>query len=187
MSLKHVLLGMLHKGPRSGYELNKALNTVVHYFWDADQSRIYRTLNGLVDSGWVSYETFIQEDNPNKKVYSLTNSGLVELRRWLAEPGKRMVERPRNAFLVQMHFSEFVPPAAQAVVLQEHLAWLQQQLTELEDNAAKINLTIPFPEDSLQHGLSRNEFTLDYGIERYRFEIAWAERMLRLLAAAPDA
>jgi PadR family transcriptional regulator AphA len=181
MSLQHVLLGMLHKGPKSGYELNKSLKTVTRYFWEADQSRIYRRLNELCDQGWVTYETIIQERNPNKKVYSITENGAQELRRWLSEPGKSMSESPRNPFLVQLHFSDAISPEIQQYVLEERVSALKNELRTLEQQAEKINVSIPLPEGALLSGLRRGELTLAYGIERYRFEIEWAERILRML------
>ncbi|HAV77127.1 MAG TPA: PadR family transcriptional regulator, partial [Anaerolineae bacterium] len=42
MSLPHIILGMLRKEPKSGYDLKKELETVIHFFWEADISRIYR-------------------------------------------------------------------------------------------------------------------------------------------------
>lgn len=181
MSLQHVLLGMLHKGPKSGYELNKSLKTVTRYFWEADQSRIYRRLNELCDQGWVTFETIVQERNPNKKVYSITENGVRELRRWLSEPGKMMSESPRNPFLVQLHFSDAISPEMQQVVLEERIYTLKNELHTLERQAQKSNVLIPLPEDALRDGLPRGELTLAYGIERYRFEIEWAERILRML------
>ena len=47
--------------------------------------------------------------------------------------------------------------------------------------AEKIKVSIPLQEDALLTGLPRGELTLDYGIERYRFEIEWTERILRML------
>ena len=183
MSLQHVLLGMLEKGPRSGYELKKSLNTVLHYFWDADQSRIYRCLNDLCAKDWVQFETVIQESNPNKKIYTITEPGVDELRRWLSEPGKRMTERPRNPFLVQLHFSEAIPVEVQREVVRAHLAAMKSDLQILELEAAKGDIVVPLPEHVLAEGFKRSEFTLAYGIERYRFEVDWAERLLAILSA----
>src|SRR5215218_4459049 len=86
MSLPHIILGMLRKKPKSGYDLKKELNNVIHYFWEADISRIYRSLAEMQKKGWVAFETVIQEDSPNKKLYSLTKEGRRQLQKGLAEP-----------------------------------------------------------------------------------------------------
>jgi len=187
MSLSHILLGMLRAKPKSGYEIDKELNNVVHYFWETDLSRIYRTLSDLNEKGWVEFETIVQQDNPNKKVYSITEAGLAELRSWLAEPGKRIAERTRNAFLAQLHFSDAIPIADQIFVLEERLDLLQGELAELERRASNLNMPVPFPEDALQRGVVRAMFSLEYGIRSYRFEIDWMENILRVLRRAEAA
>src|ERR1041384_4339943 len=85
MSLPHLLLGLLSSTPMSGYDLNKEFNTTVQHFWTTDQSQIYRALYKLEEEGKVRVETIIQEDNPNKKVYHITEAGKEELRDWLAK------------------------------------------------------------------------------------------------------
>lgn len=183
MSLPHILLGMLRAQPKSGYDLDKELKAVIHYFWETDLSRIYRTLNDLKTKGWVDFETVVQHENPNKKVYSITPTGLHELKRWLAEPGKRSADPTRNAFLAQLHFSGIIPIEDQAAVLEERRDVLREELAELERRAANLKLTIPFPVDALSQGVTRAMLSLEYGIRMYRAELAWTEDTLRLLGA----
>lgn len=182
MSLPHIILGMLHQKPRSGYDLNKQLETTIHYFWDTDISRIYRSLRDMEKKSWVQHETVVQEDHPNKKVYSLTDSGRKELRRWLAEPGK--APGTRNPFLAQLHFSDAIPIESQLRVLKEHLASLQSDLRELEDRAQGLGFTAPLPEGALEQGVSRKVLSLEYGIRRYWFEIEWTESTIAVLERA---
>jgi DNA-binding PadR family transcriptional regulator len=182
MSLPHIILGMLHQRPRSGYDLNKELETTIHFFWDADISRIYRSLRDMEQKRWVEHETVIQEDNPNKKVYSLTGQGQRELRDWLAEPGK--APGTRNPFLAQLHFSDAISIEQQLHVLKEHLNALQEDLQDLEDRAKGLNLNVPLPKEALEKGVSRRVFSLEYGIRRYWFEIEWTESTINVLEKA---
>jgi len=184
MSLPHILLGMLRKQPKSGYDLNKELKFVVHYFWETDLSRIYRTLNDLQGKGWVAFQTIVQDGSPNKKVYSITETGRQELQHWLAEPGKNSHETIRNPFLAQLHFSDAIPPDAQLQVMIERLKTLQAEVSELEQRARNINMPVPLPENALQEGVIREMFSLEYGIRRYDFEIEWTENIIRILQQA---
>jgi DNA-binding PadR family transcriptional regulator len=134
---------MLRKQPKSGYDLNKELKFVVHYFWETDLSRIYRTLNDLQNKGWVEFQTIVQDGSPNKKVYSITDEGRQELRRWLAEPGKSSQETTRNPFLAQLHFSDAIPPDVQQRVMVERLKTLQEEVSELERRARSLNMPVP--------------------------------------------
>ncbi len=187
MSLPHILLGMLRKQSKSGYDLNKELKFVVHYFWETDLSRIYRTLNDLRNKGWVEFQTIVQDGSPNKKVYSITEEGRQELRRWLAAPGKSSHETTRNPFLAQLHFSDAIPPDVQQGVLVERLKTLQEEVSELERRARSLNMPVPLPENALQAGLIREMFSLEYGIRRYYFEIEWTENIIRILQQGLEA
>jgi len=179
MSLPHIILGMLRKAPKSGYDLKKELETVIHYFWEADISRIYRSLDEMKKKGWVEFETVIQEGSPNKKVYSLTENGRQELQRWLAEPGKPT--STHNPFLAQLHFSDAIPVEEQLQVMEERLQRLRQEVGELERRARNLNMPVPLPEDALQKGLGRELFSLEYGIRFYYFQIEWTENIIRVL------
>lgn len=182
MSLPHIILGMLRKKPRSGYDLKKELENVIHYFWEADISRIYRSLSEMQKKGWVEFQTVIQEDSPNKKVYSLTKDGRKELQNWLAEPGKQT--GPHNPFLAQLHFSDAIPVETQLKVMQARLAALKEEIAELERRARNLNMPVPLPKDALQRGVIREMFSLEYGIRRYQFEIEWTENIIDVLANA---
>lgn len=184
MSLPHIILGMLHQRPRSGYDLNKELETTIHYFWDADISRIYRSLRDMEKKAWVEHEIIIQEDNPNKKVYKLTETGQDELKRWLAEPGK--APGTRNPFLAQLHFSEAISIEEQLRVLREHLTALKEDLQDLEDRIQQLGLTIPLFQTGLKGNSGRRLFSLDYGIRRYWFEIMWTMDTIEILEAAQN-
>ena len=107
MSLKHATLGFLNYQPYSGYSLKKIFDTSVQHFWPADQSQIYRTLAQLEKEGWAEMEIMVQEDRPNRKVYSITESGRQELNRWLVTP---ITQRDhRSAAMIQVFFAGQLP------------------------------------------------------------------------------
>jgi DNA-binding PadR family transcriptional regulator len=184
MSLPHIILGMLRKGPKSGYDLNKQLENEIHYFWEADISRIYRSLADMKKKGWVEFETVVQEDSPNKKVYSLTEAGRMELQRWLAEPGKPT--STHNPFLAQLHFNDAIPVQSQLELMEERLKGLRADVMELERRAKYHNMPVPLPENALHEGARREMFSLEYGIRFYYFQIEWTENIINVLRNAPS-
>lgn len=86
MALRYAVLGMLSLGEHTGYELSKRLNGSIGSFWSATHSQIYPELAKLLQEGWVTVRTVEQDHRPNKKIFTLTDSGLTELQRWLALP-----------------------------------------------------------------------------------------------------
>ncbi len=86
MSLAHAILANLVKQPTTGYELVKDFNERIACYWQASQQQIYRELSRLEEQGWIEGERVIQTDRPNKKLYSITPTGLQVLKDWVAQP-----------------------------------------------------------------------------------------------------
>jgi DNA-binding PadR family transcriptional regulator len=101
MSLEHIILGALDE-PRSGYELKRWFDEVFSFFWNADQSQIYRTLNRLCDQEFLSVRATASPIGPDKRVYRTTAKGRVELKRWLKEGPASPAQR--SAIYAQLIF-----------------------------------------------------------------------------------
>ncbi len=91
--LKHGILGLLNYGSMTGYEINKAFRDSLSYFWNAQTSQIYRELQTLKKNGWATDEVVEQTGKPDKKAFSITESGREELNRWLVEDNAEFVTR----------------------------------------------------------------------------------------------
>jgi len=103
MSLDYAILGFLEVGSKTGYDLKQRFDRSVSGFWSVDQSRIYRTLEKLRDRGWVSQEIVAQPDRPDRKPYTITDTGRDALYSWMYECQSGPPQR--NAFLVQLFFA----------------------------------------------------------------------------------
>ncbi|MFY9551981.1 MAG: PadR family transcriptional regulator, partial [Thermoanaerobaculia bacterium] len=86
MSLPHVLLGLLHDEPHTGYDLARALRDELDTIWSAGFSQIYPTLARLRRRGWVLLKVLGPRHGPRRHLYRATAAGRRELRRWLSEP-----------------------------------------------------------------------------------------------------
>lgn len=105
MSLKHGLLGLLNYGDMTGYELTKTFEDSLAFFWQAQMSQVYRELNAMEKSGWLTSRAVIQTDKPNKRLYSITQQGREELHAWLEKDLTEDFFTTRNIFLMQLFFS----------------------------------------------------------------------------------
>jgi DNA-binding PadR family transcriptional regulator len=182
MSLKHMLLGIVKYEPLSGYDLNKYFKHVIHYFWDADQSRIYRALHDMHADGWVQIERVEQQDSPDKKLYSITDTGRAELRRWLVTPTPGQPNRA--AWLGQLFFADELETGEIVALLEDRIARMQEELAELERRTAgdePRTRRIMNPDNPRRQ--RRGALTLDYGLAINRFQIEWAQRAIRLIRA----
>lgn len=83
MSLKFGLLGLLSYEDMTGYELSKTFKESLSFFWQAQTSQIYRELNAMEETNWLSSYVEIQKEKPNRRVYSITEIGKEAFYRWL--------------------------------------------------------------------------------------------------------
>lgn len=88
-TLSYGLLSLLSFSPYTGYDLTQRIQP----FWPAKHSQIYPLLASLVKEGFVRFETVVQPDKPDKKVYFLNEAGEEKLREWLSEPADDPVLR----------------------------------------------------------------------------------------------
>jgi len=171
MSLEHAILGFVNYRPFSGYDLKKVLDASISHFWPANQSQIYRTLARLSERGYLTVEVVQQESHPNRKVYSITEEGRVELRRWMGEDPSREVFR--EPFLVQCFFAGMLNDAEVLGVLEAKARELRDWLTEFKTMAAEINA------GDLHPGPLREQFfwclPLDHGLWYVQSTLEWVE------------
>jgi DNA-binding PadR family transcriptional regulator len=95
-SLAYAILGILSRGPQSGYNLGKQLELI----WAANLSQIYPLLSKLKNKEFVSSEQVVQTGKPNKINYRITNAGLETLNSWIKE--KPAIPIVRDEFLTKI-------------------------------------------------------------------------------------
>ena len=86
MSTRHALLNSLLHGDASGYDLVKRFRPSAAHWWHPKPAQMYTELAHMETDGLVSAETVIQTKYPNKRVFSLTDAGRDELRRYAEVP-----------------------------------------------------------------------------------------------------
>lgn len=102
--LDFALLGFLNYSPMTGYELKQNMDGSTSHFWNAKLSQIYTTLKSLEKRGWVRSSVQVQEERPDKRVYTITAEGKSSLQEWLAEPLTELASH-KNALLLKLFFA----------------------------------------------------------------------------------
>jgi DNA-binding PadR family transcriptional regulator len=88
----------------SGYDLKLNLEHSISHFWHAHHSQIYTTMRKLEEEGLVTSEIHPQEGAPDRRVYDITEAGMVEVNRWLDKP-LNYPSPIKEEFLVRLFFS----------------------------------------------------------------------------------
>jgi len=170
MSLKHVILGFLAVGPRTGYDLKKRFDRSVSGFWPADQSRIYRTLTALEEAGLVTQEEIVQHDRPNRKPYHITDTGRKELHQWLGEC--KSGTPPRNPWLVQLFFAGLLSDDEAIQLLKDKAARIRNTLASYP---VKYRLSPDYEHDEPERTDFFHWLTLDSAIHARYAMLEWIE------------
>ncbi len=135
MSLEHALLGFLSREPETGYDLKtRGFDRELAHCWNADQAQVYRTLERLRERRLVTSRNVPQRGKPDRRVFSITESGREELSRWLGT--SETPRPPRDPFLLHLFFSAELADTNLLRLLAEARCAYQQRLDVLRATAA---------------------------------------------------
>jgi PadR family transcriptional regulator, regulatory protein AphA len=170
----YVILGMVSREPRSGYEIKAVVDNTTRFFWAASYGQIYPELKRLSKAGLVEGVDASTGDRKRTR-YAITADGEGELKNWLRQPPETVEMREEG--LLKLFFAGALEPEeavetlramrAMRLELTERLRAMEPEKTEMED---------PFPLMVLRAGIEFNTWFAD-----------WCERMeAQLLAPARE-
>jgi DNA-binding PadR family transcriptional regulator len=168
MTLAYAILSLLDRSDASGYELMKLFDSSVANFWHATHPQIYRELARLEQNGLVRHKRVLQQVRPNKKVFSITQAGRSELRRW-AEESLTSAPQVNDVITLKAMSLPLLPPdqaiarvrewAAIHRKIYEKYKAIQAQFLKLENGKLKGDLGIYL---TLLRGLTFEKSHLDW-------------------------
>src|SRR5215469_2767103 len=187
VSLRHALLGVIKDTPLTGYDLVRHFQGTVGYVWSAPQSQIYPELRRMESEGLVKARVAPRGRRAQKRIYSVTEAGMAELRRWATD--FMPLPAQRDPIVLKAAFFDLAPLDAVREQLRAHIdqfqwrmeqwqaregaigerraelveVWLARQPVEEHDNIIKLKL-----------------HALEGLIARARAEITWARQGLAL-------
>lgn len=104
MNIKYAILGFLSWRSMTGYDLKKLFTDSDFIYWSGNNNQIYRTLVQLRKEEMVTNEVHYQDKYPARKVYTISETGLSELRNWVtSSPDPPQL---RNTFLIQLAWAD---------------------------------------------------------------------------------
>jgi DNA-binding PadR family transcriptional regulator len=156
----YVILGMVSREPRSGYEIKAIVDNSTRFFWAASYGQIYPELKRLSEAGLV--EGIDASTGERKRTrYSITADGEAELKDWLRRPPETVEMREEG--LLKLFFSGLLKPAEAVETLRamrrtrlelgERLRAMELEKEEIED---------PYPPMVLRAGIEFNEWFADW-------------------------
>jgi DNA-binding PadR family transcriptional regulator len=132
MSLQYAILGLLKYKPMTGYDLKKMFNESISNFWAASLSQIYRELSTLENKGYLNFVIQLQNDRPDKKIYSITESGKAAFKEWIENFPEKVSKETRDEFTLRVFFGSNISK-------EDLLKELQRFKEETQRNLGEIN------------------------------------------------
>lgn len=184
MALPHAILVSLSEQSGSGYELARRFDRSIGYFWSATHQQIYRALRAMEDDGWVHVTPVAQRGRPDKKVYTVSDSGRAELARWIGEPlrgtGSAVTDgRTRDLAVKLRGVGHGGPGAIDAV--RDQIITLRAERAALLDTYHGYEKA-QFPDPSALSGTALHQYlVLRGGIRAEQGSIDWLDEILSAL------
>lgn len=144
-NLCYLVLGVLMREPRSGYEIVKHIQSVRA----VKTSQIYPTLARLEKAGLITSRDVMQTRRPNKRVHSVTEAGAAALRDWVGtEPDVPVL---RDDYATMLYSSWLKPPEEVIAMIRRRIAFLeetqQRHRAELGAHIARFPDALENPRD----------------------------------------
>jgi DNA-binding PadR family transcriptional regulator len=157
------LLGFLHQGAMTGWQLAQVVESTIGDFWNVTRSQIYRELRALDRLGLVE----AGETGPrDRRPYTITESGRDAFSLWIArEPGDDVIRSP---LLLSVFFGAHVDSERMTAHLAVHRLRHQQRLERYRDLATALDGVA---------GMEWTSHALAYGIEHEQAVLRWFERL----------
>ncbi|MEU8897448.1 PadR family transcriptional regulator [Nocardia sp. NPDC048505] len=138
------LLGFLHEGPMSGWDLTTLAQDRIGDFWTITQSQVYRELAAMDTAGLVEKGTVGARD---RTPYRITDAGREVFQEWISrDPGAETIRVP---LLLTLSFGDHLDAAHRDRIIAANRDIHQQRLDgylaqECEEMPAHLRATLAF-------------------------------------------
>ena len=175
------LLGFLHDGPMTGWELVRVAMDRIGDFWSLTRSQVYRELAAMEAGGLIA----AGERGPrDRRPYGLTDAGRHAFAAWAAvEPGDETIRMP---ILLMVSFGRHVTPHRLAAHLEAHRAAHAARLDRYEAFARAADAETRDPDPEAGDDAPYRRATLEFGLAYERAVLAWFDRLDEVLPGRPN-
>lgn len=162
------LLGFLHDGSATGWDLVVRAEQTIGPFWSLTRSQVYRELAAMAEHGLVTAGVAGKRD---ARPYTLTEQGRAAFAAWAAHgPGEATVRLPLLLFVT---LGSHLEPGLLARVLKDQRARQAALLGEYTGLRRAVDAARAGGEEVDPHLVA----TLEYGIAVARATVRWIDRL----------
>ena len=163
-----VILGMIAKGRRTGYEIKQLVDRSTRHFWAASYGQIYPELRRLEVDGLLSSRPEPSGGRARTE-YALTDAGDEALCAWLTSDDELLYEL-RDEGMLKLFFSDLAPEARI-----KNIRAMRELYERKLDQLCALEAKAEMP--------TGPRLTLEIGLGISRWLIEWCETTERRLSA----
>lgn len=151
------LLGFLHGGSMTGWDLHATAEACIGGFWTVTRSQVYRELSALSKRGLIAEGDVGARA---QKPFTVTDSGRSAFAHWIdREPGEATIRHP---LLLTMAFAEHLAPGRLAAILVDHRRRHEETLAAYRRQRDSSSGASMFDMATLDFGIRYEQATLDW-------------------------
>lgn len=170
---RYVLLGLLQEEELSGYEMKKAIDIRMSFFWQESFGQIYPELNKMIEEGLIDFSSNESTEKMKREKirYKITPKGEEEFKKWMEAENEK--DTARSEFLLKM----FLSTDKNTEEMRRHIIHFKEQSEE------KLKLFNLFYEELSKipdmHNNHRQILrVLDLGIRQAKLYVDWSNEIL---------
>jgi DNA-binding PadR family transcriptional regulator len=165
------LLGLLHDGPMTGWDLVTTAQERIGNFWTLTQSQVYRELARMTDTGLVTVGAPGPRD---RKPYTITDAGRAAFSAWVdGDPARDQLRVP---LLLTILFAGHLRPGRLTEILTAQRAAHAARLAEYHQFEGQLRAA---PRSA---ATTARLATLRFGIRHEQAVLDWFDELPDLLA-----
>lgn len=170
------LLGLLHEGSMTGWDLASVAQRRIGNFWNITQSQVYRELAAMTKSGLIEPGSAGPRD---RKPYSITDAGRQAFAAWIdVEPGSEQIRFP---LLVTIMFAGHLTAERLGEMISAHRGRHAERLAGYEQQHAELTATTT-PDGEIPADQARFQLaTLEFGLRYERAALDWFDQLPTIL------
>ena len=147
-----MILGMLQKKSRTGYELKKVFSMSFAFFSEISFGSIYPALKKMEQDGLITMDMEIQHSAPNRKIYTITDKGRERFKTILTSPIDLVSFR--SDFLSRLFFFSQLSRDDRKIICDAYLFEISEKMAQMETRRPAIEKKAdPFQLQCFEFGL----------------------------------
>lgn len=171
-TLSYQVLGVLLRRPRSGYDIVKQLENIR----PVKTSQVYPTLARLEKIGLVESEEIKQTGRPNKRIYSVLETGEAALMGWIGTEPEPPVWR--DDFLTMLYSAWTKEPQEVLDMFERRLTYLTGIMEMMRDLLAEHRNKYPEEIFDPRDWRFSRDILLNRRLMAYEQEVVWSKGVM---------